>query len=428
MYTATTNLVAAAQETDRGIKGKPHTTNTLIASLQLSAYVGSIIGTSLIILARVALRAIIGNNAIDPEVFSAAMKYLRIRALGMPAAVIIGSAQSACLGMKDIKSPLYVLMAAAIVNFLGDMVFVRSSHPLIGGAAGAAWATTLSQYAALFIFTKWLQTKPKSASNTSISAYDDSNQHCAKTRRKCNFIKRLKSPHLSHNNNIDRSTTTFTPGRPSLSNMIRKMKKSKATSSSSSILEKKTPSEDSFSSRGFLEGKMQFKDIFSLPNKEAAMKFWPYVLPVTATSVGKVSGYVVMSHVVSSSIGTIAMAAQLIVLSFFYCICPLADSLNLTAQSFVPSLYAKKKSIQRTKALHCISKEFWKAGLLMGSICAGAISLVPLLGRFFTGDVSVINEVNSVVPFLSAFFAVHGIFSASEGMLELKCIGACIHI
>ena len=34
---------------------------------------------------------VIGNDAISPAVFAAAMKYVRIRALGMPAAAVIGS-------------------------------------------------------------------------------------------------------------------------------------------------------------------------------------------------------------------------------------------------------------------------------------------------------------------------------------------------
>jgi hypothetical protein len=91
------------------------------------------------------------------------MKYVRIRAFAMPAAVVIGSAQSACLGMQDIKSPLNVLFAAAIVKFFGDMLFVRRTNPIIGGAAGATWATAFSQYSAAFFFLKWLCHRPKYA-------------------------------------------------------------------------------------------------------------------------------------------------------------------------------------------------------------------------------------------------------------------------
>jgi Na+-driven multidrug efflux pump len=126
----------------------------MIGAMQLATYVGLGLGAILFAFARPLLRAIIGNDAINPAVFAAAMRYVRIRSLGMPAAAIIGSAQAGCLGCKDIKSPLYVLLAAAVVNFVGDVMFVGCKNPLIGGAAGAAWATVFSQYAALAIFVQ----------------------------------------------------------------------------------------------------------------------------------------------------------------------------------------------------------------------------------------------------------------------------------
>lgn len=136
MYTATTNLVAAAKEKDSQTEEHSLTIKTFITSLQLSGLVGATLGATVMLFAGTLLRAIIGNDSIDPEIFKAAIRYVRIRALGMPAAVIIGSAQSACLGMKDVRSPLYVLMAAAIVNFIGDCLFVGSSSSIFGGAAG----------------------------------------------------------------------------------------------------------------------------------------------------------------------------------------------------------------------------------------------------------------------------------------------------
>ena len=56
------------------------------------------------------------------------------------AAVVIGSAQSACIGLQDIRSPMYVLAAAAIVNFLGDVLFVPMKGMWSGGAAGGGFS------------------------------------------------------------------------------------------------------------------------------------------------------------------------------------------------------------------------------------------------------------------------------------------------
>eukprot|EP00986_Skeletonema_menzelii_P017996 scaffold23674_cov80-Skeletonema_menzelii.AAC.1 len=63
--------------------------------------------------------------------------------------------------MQDVKSPLYVLLAAAVINFCGDLLLVPNANLWLGGAAGAAWATVLSQYGALVMFWRWMTTRPK---------------------------------------------------------------------------------------------------------------------------------------------------------------------------------------------------------------------------------------------------------------------------
>jgi Na+-driven multidrug efflux pump len=400
-------MVAAAQEADHGVEGKPRTTKNLIAALQLSGFVGAGLGVFLFTFARPLLRAIIGNDAIHPEVFSAAMKYVRIRALGMPAAVVIGSSQSACLGMQDIKSPLYVLLAAAVVNFLGDMLFVRSTNPIIGGAAGAAWATAFSQYAALFFFMKWLCHRPKNTpivinvSKAIMELTGDAKSKGASRRRKLRAdLKRLAKNVTGDGNAATRK--------------IASIKKRFALDKLKTEIPK---GEESFSTRGFLSGKFHARDFLRLPSREDISHFTPYVVPVTTTQFGKVSSYIAMSHVVSSSLGTVSMAAQQVIVSLFYCLCPVADSLSLTAQSFVPAISQKKVSRARAVALRKTGVSFLKAGAVFGALLVGAVGAIPLLSHFFTSDPAVVALVNSVVPWLVGFFSVHGIVAAAEGML-----------
>jgi len=64
------------------------------------------------------------TGAVDPTLLEPAMQYVRIRALAMPAAAMLGSAQTACLGMRDVKSPLYVTLVAAVVNLLVNWLFL----------------------------------------------------------------------------------------------------------------------------------------------------------------------------------------------------------------------------------------------------------------------------------------------------------------
>jgi Na+-driven multidrug efflux pump len=406
MYTATTNLVAAAREKESQQDGQSRSAQTLITSLQLSGIVGTVLGGALIVFTKILLRSIIGNDAIDPEVFQAAMKYVRIRALGMPAAVIIGSAQSACLGMQDIRSPLYVLVAAAVVNFLGDCIFVGSSSPIFGGAAGAAWATVFSQYAALGMFIKWLTTKakkqesPVNLTNAILELTSKSKE--GKPRRR-KFREALRS--FQDDTEHIKIPKAFSP----LSNIF-KNKQPKAA-------EAAKPKKQNVSVRGFLAGKFSAFDLFKPPSLERAKEFWPYVIPVTTTSVGRVSSYVAMSHVVSSALGTIGMAAQQVIVSLFYCLTPVADSLNLTAQSFIPAIFEKKKSQSRAVALKKSFANFMKAAAIFGVLMAGAASSIPLFSGFFTSDPIVISQVNAVVPYLAGCFLMHGFITAGEGVL-----------
>ena len=169
--------------------------------------------------------------------------------------------------------------------------------------------------------------------------------------------------------------------------------------------------------RGLLQGRLGALDLLKLPPKAVAKEFAPYVAPVTVTQIGRVSGYVAMSHVVASSLGTISMAAQQVIVSFFYCLTPIADSLSLTAQSFLPGISERKASKERADALRKTGQNFMKAGGVFGVVMAAMIGLLPILSGFFTADPVVVSLVNMVVPLLVAFFSVHGILCASEGLL-----------
>ena len=117
LYEGASNMVAAAVERDRGFEGKARTTASVAAAWELSAFIGLGLGSFLFVFARPLLSTLIGGGGVSPEVFNAAMKYVRIRALGMPGAAFIGSAQAGCLGMQDVRSPLYVLAGAAPVAY-----------------------------------------------------------------------------------------------------------------------------------------------------------------------------------------------------------------------------------------------------------------------------------------------------------------------
>ena len=180
-------------------------------------------------------------------------------------------------------------------------------------------------------------------------------------------------------------------------------------------------------SRGVLANQLRPLDLFRLPPLAVAKEFWPFVIPVTTTAIGRISGYLAMSHVASSALGVVDMAAQAVIFSFFCCLTPICDSLNLTAQSLVPAIYEKQPSRARADALRQTLRNFSKVGGLFGAVIVAMVATIPVLSQYFTADLAVRSSVNQAIPGLSLFFALSGLVCVGEGMLlgqkDLKFLG-----
>jgi Na+-driven multidrug efflux pump len=424
MYTATTNLIAGAQEKDKlgqnlnggeGQVNQPRTTKTLVTALRLALLVGVTFGAVLGTAAPFLLKMLIGNSSLDPTVFQSALRYVQIRSLGMPAAVVIGTAQSACLGMQDVKSPLYVLAAAAGINLLGDMVLVRNASPWLGGAAGAAWATVLSQYGALIMFLRWLTLKNKKQNGSGNSV--DTLDPMAMIKDTSKDVG--KSVKVTFGNAFQKGTS---------------IRKKLFSSTESKAVEEEEEKNDGAPAKGFLSGSHNPISILNPlrlgKSKSTIQKFLPFVIPVTTTSIGRVSGYLTMSHVASSAFGTLDMAAHQIAISIFCCLAPVVDALNQVAQSFVPGIFARKKGRARANALRNTSLNFAKVGALFGSTLVAGVALgVPALAPWFTSDPAVIARVRNAIPGLAIFLGFDGLMCIGEGTLlgqnDLKFLRNC---
>jgi len=367
LYVATTNMVATSsrgggtegqQQDGKGtsenrsnssINNDTTTTTTrVLGALRLSLFVGAALGACLFLGAGPLLRLLIGvdtSHALDPAIFASALRYVRIRALGMPAAALIGTAQSACLGLQDARSPLQLILAASGVNLVLDVLLVGHPNAWVGGAAGAAWATIVSQYVAIGLFFRYLG---QSGGGGTVDETD--------------------APKPLH-------------------------------------------------TRGLLAGKLSLRNLFRRPDTKTTALFAPYVVPVTTTQVGRCSTYIAMGHVVSSSLGAVSMAANQIITAIFYTLIPIADSLSLTAQSFLPSVVAQTPSRERSAALRGTTRNLLKVAGLLGVLLAGIVACIPMGCRLFTTDAAVTALVRRIVPVLFVIFSLHGVFCGSEGIL-----------
>ncbi len=88
---------------------------------------------------------IIGLYAVAPEVAAPASSYLRIVALGFPAALTMLAATGVLRGLQDTRTPLLVVGCMNLVNIGLNLWFVFG---LGWGIAGSATGTVISQYLA----------------------------------------------------------------------------------------------------------------------------------------------------------------------------------------------------------------------------------------------------------------------------------------
>ncbi|KAK9836245.1 hypothetical protein WJX84_008786 [Apatococcus fuscideae] len=117
---------------------------TTAQGLWLAAGIGTIMGSAIWFLGPPAMQAL----QAEPAVAHHAVTYLRCRAIASPAVlglyVVIGSFR----GWADTRTPLMASIFANIANLVGDCVLMFG---LGWGVAGAALATSFSQYCSLFI-------------------------------------------------------------------------------------------------------------------------------------------------------------------------------------------------------------------------------------------------------------------------------------
>jgi Na+-driven multidrug efflux pump len=351
LYTGTTSLLASIKKNDEESKAG------MLGSLQLSLIVGSILGITMFTFSKPLLRTLIGNDQIGSEVFDAALRYVRIRALGMPAAALLGTTQAACLGLQDVRSPLRIMGTAAFINLLADILLVRSPNQWIGGAAGASWATTLAQYAAAGMFFQRLWKQPISGSSSKGNA----------------TMKKSKE-----------SRITTTKGFLSQTKFPRDLLRLPSKSTCRQFMPYVLPVTMTQIGRCAVYVAMGYTVSSSLGTKSMAAQqiissVFYTLIPIT---------------------DSLSLTVQSIFPSIFL-------------RNAIPT--SKSVMVMRKAILNLA----WAAGLF-GLLLSSMMATLPLGLRFFTSDPAVASLVNSIVPILVAVFTLHGVFCASEGILVAR--------
>ena len=92
------------------------------------------------------LAALVGGKNL---VLDAAITYLRVAALGLPAIALTFAALGWFRGIEDLRLPVRVVIGANIANVLLEMLFVWVFK---WGIGGSAWATVLVQWSAVAVY------------------------------------------------------------------------------------------------------------------------------------------------------------------------------------------------------------------------------------------------------------------------------------
>jgi putative MATE family efflux protein len=99
----------------------------------------------------------------EGEAADYAVTYLRIAAIGFPAAFLALGAQGYLRGVADLRTPLIILVAANVANVVLEVLFV---YGFDWGIAGSAWGTAIAQLVmgAAFVVVVLRQLEPGEAS------------------------------------------------------------------------------------------------------------------------------------------------------------------------------------------------------------------------------------------------------------------------
>lgn len=152
-----------------------------------------------------------------------------------------------------------------------------------------------------------------------------------------------------------------------------------------------------------------------IPSIANLRQFSVYAAPIFFTILGKSVVYNGVSVAVGR-LGSLALAAHEVLLRSFFFWTPVGDSVGMTSQVFLPNILAEEK---RTGAPHVGAKRtLFATGLLAGGIAATLAGLLPSRGgQWFTSNLSVLESLSRLAPFLSASVLLHATALTCEGLL-----------
>ncbi len=108
-----------------------------------------LLGVATLIVLEAAAVPVLALMGATGDVADAALAYLRIRALAIPAVLVALAGHGAFRGYQDTRTPMVVALGLSTVNLVLDPLLIFGAG---WGIAGAAWATVVAQWAGAAAF------------------------------------------------------------------------------------------------------------------------------------------------------------------------------------------------------------------------------------------------------------------------------------
>mmetsp|Transcript_22794 Transcript_22794/g.33075 ORF Transcript_22794/g.33075 Transcript_22794/m.33075 type:complete len:611 (-) Transcript_22794:196-2028(-) len=124
-------------------------------------------------------------------------------------------------------------------------------------------------------------------------------------------------------------------------------------------------------------------------------------------------------NAVSTSYGTVTLAAHQVVMRVFMLSTPFGDALSQTAQTYLSqNIERSKKKPQMQQMIQKTMKRIITLSLVVGTLSTGLACIIPLkLPTLFTTDPLIIAEIAKLVPMLAASLTLNTAGMALEGIL-----------
>ena len=296
------------------------------------------------------------------------------------------SAQAACLGAKDSKSPTIATLVASTVNVVGDAALVLG--PLSLGIAGAAWATVGCQVVAAGLLLRTLRAK---------GLVDGPSLRQARPGLSAvSLCCPQSAPCLS------------APPQPPLSAAALTSARCDAPCLGRTCSPRPTTAPPRAASPPQVPSRAELRRFFA---------FGAFVFVLLSKQLCYNQGVLL-----ATILGTTAGAAHQCLYSLFRLCCTLGDVTGATAQAFLPQYYKTdeatgKVSFDASAARGTIRRIVGMSAIVAACNTAITFSIPIVLPGIFTADRAVVRLMRAAAPIAAAGLLMHPSVVGMEGCL-----------